>query len=66
MAARGPGASEGMGSFADIAERVTPTVVAVNTIRNARPVANRPRGRAPQGMEDFLEQFGQQERQPQQ
>ncbi len=54
-----------MGSFADIAERVTPTVVAVNTIRNARPVVNRQRGRAPQGMEDFLEQFGQQ-RQPQQ
>ncbi len=65
VAARGPSASEGMGSFADIAERVTPTVVAVNTIRNARPVANRQRGRAPQGMEDFLEQFGQQ-RQPQQ
>ena len=65
VAARGPGASEGMGSFADIAERVTPTVVAVNTIRNARPIVNRQRGRAPQGMEDFLEQFGQQ-RQPQQ
>ncbi|HEY0928377.1 MAG TPA: trypsin-like peptidase domain-containing protein [Gemmatimonas sp.] len=53
---RGPMAPEGA-SFADIAERVTPGVVAVNTSRTARP---RPqvRGRAPQGMEDFLEQFG--------
>jgi len=58
----GPTAPEGS-SFADIAERVTPGVVAVNTTRSARP---RPqvRGRAPQGMEDFLEQFGpQQQRQ---
>ncbi len=47
-------------SFADIAERVTPTVVAVNTIRNARPAQNRQRSRVPQGMEDFLEQFGNQ------
>lgn len=56
---RGPMAPEGS-SFADIAERVTPGVVAVNTTRTARP---RPqgRGRAPQGMEDFLEQFGPQE-----
>ena len=44
-------------SFADIAERVTPAVVAVNTTRTARPRAQI-RGRAPQGMEDFLEQFG--------
>jgi serine protease Do len=53
---RGPMAPEGA-SFADIAERVTPAVVAVNTSRTARP---RPqvRGRTPQGMEDFLEQFG--------
>jgi len=49
-------------SFADIAERVTPTVVAVNTIRNARPQQNRMRGRVPQGMEDFFQQF---ENQPQ-
>jgi serine protease Do len=55
----GPMAPEGS-SFADIAERVTPAVVAVNTSRTARP---RPqvRGRAPQGMEDFLEQFGPQQ-----
>ncbi len=59
-AVRGPGAAEGLGSFADIAERVTPAVVAVNTTRNARPRANL-RNRAPQGMEDFLEQFGQQQ-----
>jgi serine protease Do len=54
---RGPGVPDGA-SFADIAERVTPTVVAVNTTRNARPQSARPRGRVPQGMEDFLEQFG--------
>ncbi len=53
---RGPGFSDGA-SFADIAERVTPAVVAVNTTRNARPQA-RIRGRVPQGMEDFLNQFG--------
>jgi serine protease Do len=64
VSARGPGAPEGNGSFADIAERVTPTVVAVNTTRNARPTRLRSRGQAPQGMEDFLEQFGQRQ-QPQ-
>jgi serine protease Do len=57
VSTRGPMSSEGVGSFADIAERVTPGVVAVNTTRTARPRANM-RGRAPQGMEDFLEQFG--------
>ena len=56
----GPAVPDG-GSFADIAERVTPTVVAVNTTRNARPASVRPRGRTPQGMEDFLEQFGPQQ-----
>jgi len=61
VAVRGPGAAEGLGSFADIAERVTPGVVAVNTTRTARANPNRLRGRAPQGMEDFLEQFGQQQ-----
>ena len=60
-----PVAPTAMGSFADIAERVTPAVVAVNTTRNARPTQNRMRGRAPQGMEEFLDQFGQQQRQPQ-
>jgi len=65
VAARGPSAPEGNGSFADIAERVTPTVVAVNTTRNARPARIRNRGQAPQGMEDFLEQFGGQRQQPQ-
>jgi serine protease Do len=60
-AVRGPGAAEGLGSFADIAERVTPAVVAVNTTRTSRVNPNRLRGRAPQGMEDFLEQFGQQQ-----
>ncbi len=60
--ARGPGASEGIGSFADVAERVTPGVVSVRTVRNVRPVQLR--GRVPQGMEDFLEQFGGPQRQP--
>ncbi len=64
ISARGPSAPEGNSSFADIAERVTPTVVAVNTQRNARPARTRNRGQAPQGMEDFLEQFGQRQ-QPQ-
>lgn len=62
---RGPGVPDGA-SFADIAERVTPTVVAVNTTRNARPVQNRQRGRVPQGMEDFLEQFDRQQQPRQQ
>jgi serine protease Do len=65
VAARGPSMPDGA-SFADIAERVTPTVVAVNTTRNARPQVNRNRGRVPQGMEDFLEQFGGQSPQPRQ
>jgi serine protease Do len=54
---RGPMGTEGLNTFADIAERVTPAVVAVNTTRSVRPRGNA-RGRAPQGMEDFLEQFG--------
>lgn len=65
FASRGVGAPEGA-SFADIAERVTPTVVAVNTTRNARPSQNQLRGRVPQGMEDFLEQFGGGQPQPRQ
>ncbi len=55
---RGPMTNDAPGSFADIAERVTPGVVAVNTVRTARPRAPNGRGRPPQGMEDFLEQFG--------
>ncbi len=58
---RGPMSPESAGSFADIAERVTPAVVAVNTTRAARPRAQL-RGRPPQGVEDFLEQFGPQQR----
>jgi serine protease Do len=57
---RGPStATDGTSSFADIAERVTPAVVSVRTTRAARQGA-RPqiRGRVPEGMEDFLEQFG--------
>jgi serine protease Do len=54
---RGPSGPEGSASFADIAERVTPGVVAVNTTKSVRPRA-RVRGQVPQGMEDFLDQFG--------
>ncbi|MBL0939507.1 MAG: trypsin-like peptidase domain-containing protein [Gemmatimonadaceae bacterium] len=54
---RGPASPEGTSTFADIAERVTPGVVAVNTTRSVRPRGN-VRARPPQGMEDFLEQFG--------
>ena len=61
VAVRGPGGMADGASFADIAERVTPTVVAVNTTKNAKPSPNRMRGRAPQGMEDFLQQFGDQQ-----
>lgn len=57
VAVRGPASPEGTSTFADIAERVTPGVVAVNTTRSVRPRAQI-RGRPPQGMEDFLEQFG--------
>jgi serine protease Do len=56
----GPSNMEGTSTFADIAERVTPAVVAVNTTRSVRPRAQI-RGRPPQGMEDFLEQFGNQQ-----
>ncbi len=57
--ARGP-SPDGTASFADIAERVTPGVVAVNTTKTFKPRAQ-VRGRVPQGMEDFLDQFGQQQ-----
>jgi len=60
-AMRGPNALDATGSFANIAERVTPTVVAINTLREARQVRpNQQRGRqqVPQGMEDFFQQFG--------
>ncbi|MCA0377377.1 MAG: trypsin-like peptidase domain-containing protein [Gemmatimonadetes bacterium] len=61
VATRGPSGPEGTSTFADIAERVTPAVVAVNTTRSARPRVQQ--RRTPQGMEDFLEQFGPQQRQ---
>lgn len=56
----GPNAPDAAGSFANVAERVTPTVVAINTVREARQVRMNPRGqqRVPQGMEDFFQQFG--------
>lgn len=57
---RGPNAPDAVGSFANVAERVTPTVVAINTLREARQIRANPRGRpqVPQGMEDFFNQFG--------
>ncbi len=61
----GPMGPEGNMSFADIAERITPGVVAVNTTRTARPRAQI-RGQVPQGLEDFLDQFGGQRQQPRQ
>ena len=63
---RGPGTGSGdnIGSFADIAERVTPAVVAVNTTRTAKPTQNRLRGQVPPGMEEFFDQFGQNGQQP--
>jgi serine protease Do len=57
VSGRGPSGPEGNASFADIAERVTPAVVAVNTTKSYKPRAQI-RGRVPQGMEDFLDQFG--------
>ncbi|MEP6779741.1 MAG: trypsin-like peptidase domain-containing protein [Gemmatimonadaceae bacterium] len=57
----GPMAPAEVGSFANVAERVTPSVVAINTIRDAKPITRSPRGRqqqVPPGMEDFLRQFG--------
>lgn len=60
IATRGPNAPDAAGSFANVAERVTPTVVAINTVREARQARVNPRGqqRVPQGMEDFFQQFG--------
>ncbi len=49
--------SEVPGSFADIAERVTPAVVSVRTTRRAR-ARTQIRGQIPQGMEDLLDQLG--------
>ncbi|MEO7361622.1 MAG: trypsin-like peptidase domain-containing protein [Gemmatimonadaceae bacterium] len=60
LSARGPNSPDAAGSFANVAERVTPTVVAINTVREARQARPNPRGqqRVPQGMEDFFQQFG--------
>lgn len=60
-AVRGPNSPDAAGSFANVAERVTPTVVAINTLREARqarPGQQRGRQQVPQGMEDFFQQFG--------
>ncbi|MEP6766834.1 MAG: trypsin-like peptidase domain-containing protein [Gemmatimonadaceae bacterium] len=63
VARGGPMAPAEVGSFANVAERVTPSVVAINTIRDAKPIARggRPRGgqqQVPPGMEEFMQQFG--------
>ena len=65
----GPVAPAEVGSFANVAERVTPSVVAINTIREARQLPSRGRGGrqpVPQGMEEFMQQFGGQMPQQQQ
>lgn len=64
MFAPGAPLPEGTGSIADVAEAVTPAVVSIRSTRTAPARASRPtpQGRTlPPGMEDFLEQFGQQQ-----
>lgn len=61
VAVRGPNSPDAAGSFANVAERVTPTVVAIKTVQEARKVQRgTPRGGrpVPPGMEDFMQQFG--------
>jgi serine protease Do len=59
-AVRGPNSPDAAGSFANVAERVTPTVVSIKTLQEARRVQRTPRnGRTvPPGMEEFFQQFG--------
>lgn len=59
-AVRGPNSPDAAGSFANVAERVTPSVVAIRTVQEARKIQRAPRGgrSGPPGMEDFLNQFG--------
>jgi len=49
-------------AFVSIAEHVTPAVVSIQTETQARPRARGPRGQAPPGLEDFFDQFDQQQR----
>jgi len=60
IAARGPNSPDAAGSFATVAERVTPSVVAIKTVQEARKIKAAPRGGrpVPPGMEDFFQQFG--------
>ena len=57
---RGPNSPDAAGSFASVAERVTPSVVAIKTVQEARKIKAAPRGgrAVPPGMEDFFQQFG--------
>ena len=60
IAVRGPNSPDAAGSFANVAERVTPSVVAIKTVQEARKIQRAPRGgrAVPPGMEDFMQQFG--------
>ncbi len=54
----GRGLPEGTGSIADVAERVTPAVVAIRASRQVRQRTAAPRGgQVPPEFEDFLRQF---------
>ena len=59
----GPQVDVGNG-FAQIAERVTPAVVSIQTERDPRRGQPRGRGRVPPGFEDFFRQFEQQQQEP--
>jgi serine protease Do len=52
--------AEANNAFVTIAEHVTPAVVSVQTAKDPRQVEGSPRsrGRVPQGLEDFFNQFG--------
>jgi len=54
-------------AFVSIAEHVTPAVVSIQTARDPRQsdASPRMRGRVPPGLEDFFNQFGPQQPQPQ-
>jgi len=66
MPVSGGGVPAGVGSIADVAERVTPAVVSIRATRTARPRNNTRMvppggGGMPPGMEEFLEQFERQQ-----
>jgi len=58
--------AEANNAFVSIAEHVTPSVVSIQTARDPRQVEGSPRnrGRVPQGLEEFFNQFGPQHPEP--